>query len=109
MFENNIVASLKTVRCSIVNISPSRDGYTVMIVETTPLEFLPITIPFNYEFNIKVGDKGMLTYEEAIAGMTKWWSSEEEKYYTHNYTAYYYKHFLHEVSTIDGLDTLYVQ
>lgn len=98
---------LKTIRCKIVHISPSRDGYIDVIVETINFELLPITVPYNYEFNLKVGDQGILTYEEAIAGKTTWWKKEDEQYYFHNYTAYYYKHFLHEITT-NNTDTLYI-
>jgi len=107
MFDNP-TALLKTIKCKVVTIASSKDGYNVLIVETKDSEYLPITIPFNFEFNLKVNDEGMLTYEEAIAGLTKWWSKEEERYYVHNYTAYYYKHFLHHVGSTDSIDNLYI-
>ena len=106
MFEN---AQLKTIKCKVVNISPAKNGYTVLIVETEPSEYIPITIPFNYEFSLNIGAEGILTYEEAVAGITKWWSKEEEKYYTHNYTAYYYKHFLYNVGEADNTDILLIE
>ena len=108
MFENPN-AVLKTIKCKVVNITSSTDGYTLLIVETNPSEYIPITIPFNYEFNLKSGDEGILTYEEAIAGITKWWHKTEERYYTHNYTAYYYKHFLHCINKVDTTDTLLIE
>jgi len=108
MFEN-LNASLKTVRCKVINLASTNDGYTVLIVELAPSEYIPITIPYNYEFNLKIGDEGILTYEEAIAGVTKWWHKEEEKYYTHNYTAYYYKHFLQDVGEKANTDILLIE
>lgn len=108
MIENKN-AILKTVKCKIINLASTKDGYSVLIVETKPEEYIPITIPYNYEFNIRVGDEGMLTYEEAIAGITQWWSKEDSKYYVHNYTAYYYKHFLHWVNSETPIDTLLIE
>ena len=108
MFENSN-AVLKTIKCKVVNVSPVNDGYTILIAETSPSEYIPITIPFNYEFNLKVGDEGILTYEEAIAGITQWWHKEEEKYYKHNYTAYYYKHFLHHTGETSIPDILIIE
>lgn len=108
MFENPN-AILKTIKCKIVNISETTDGYNILIVETNPLEYIPVTIPFNYEFNLRVNDEGILTYEEAVAGVTKWWHKTEEKYYTHNYTAYYYKHFLHNIGETNITDILLIE
>jgi hypothetical protein len=100
------VAELKTLPCEIIYISSTySNGHYILIVKTSEV-LLPITVPYNYNVNIKNGDKGLLTYEKAIAGKTHWWNKEENSYYPHAYTAFYFKHFLHTIDTNHTEDTL---
>lgn len=104
--ENNN-AQLKTIVCEVVVITKDAKDYTVLVVKTDE-GMLPISIPYNYEVvNLRPGDYGVLAYEEAIAGITKWWDKSSEKFYTHNYTVYYFKHFLHTNKKLS--DALYIQ
>lgn len=96
-------AKLKSILCKILLLYPSHNNYQIAVVkllETVEDEvYIPIAIPYNFEFDFRVGDIGILTYEEAIAGQTHWYDKEKDTYYKHAYTAYYYKYFLPGVIT----------
>lgn len=98
------LAELKTVKCKIKLIHPTHNNYTLVIAEVSPNEYIPVSIPYNYEFNFKEGSTGILTYEEALAGLTDWYSKEDNRYYKHNYTVYYFKYFVPE-NNIAGKET----
>lgn len=94
MSETINLPQFKTIKCRIENIHPTVNNYTIVILETDTKELISISIPYNYEYTFKVGDIGVLTYEEVLAGMTHWYSKEDDRYYKHNYTVYYYKNFI---------------
>lgn len=87
--------ALKTIKCKIEAIYPSSNDYKILIIMIhSGGGYMPITIPFNYSTTLSVGKEGILTYEEALAGETEWYDKLSDRYYKHNYTAYYFKHFV---------------
>lgn len=79
----------QTLRAKLVGLDEST--YTTYVFENLDSKswedryFMCTRFPNWEHFNLKIGDEGFVTYDEVIAGQSKWFDSKSKKEHYFNY------------------------